>query len=239
MSFPHSLLARIRASSSPSIVWYGESAERIELSGRVLDNWVAKTANLLADELDVQPGDRVMLATGTHWRTLVFALAAWAVGAEVVTSRADQGEPGELPRADVLFTTDPVRYADRAETVLAVALPGLAMTFGGDPGAALDYNTEVRNQPDVFTPLHPDDPAAAALSTVPAGEAAPRTYRQLAEETGDQSPARSRLVAAGTPVADFLIGAIADLGCGETIVATSCTVADELAAIRAAERIAD
>ena len=36
----------------PRLTWYGPDAERVELSGKVLLNWVAKTANLLTDELD-------------------------------------------------------------------------------------------------------------------------------------------------------------------------------------------
>ena len=32
-----------------------------ELSGRVLENWVAKTANLLVEELDAAPGSTIAL----------------------------------------------------------------------------------------------------------------------------------------------------------------------------------
>ena len=50
----------------PRITWYDDAAgptrgERIELSARVLANWVAKAANLLVDELDVEAGDRVLV----------------------------------------------------------------------------------------------------------------------------------------------------------------------------------
>ena len=41
------LLSTLRTSqaTSPALVWYGPEAERIELSGRVLDNWVAMLAS--------------------------------------------------------------------------------------------------------------------------------------------------------------------------------------------------
>ena len=55
--------------------------ERIELSARVLANWVAKAANLLRDDLDAGPGSVVLLDLPPHWRTLYWAFAAWSVGA--------------------------------------------------------------------------------------------------------------------------------------------------------------
>ena len=55
--------------------------ERIELSARVLANWVAKAANLLRDDLDAGPGSVVLLDLPPHWRSLYWALAAWSVGA--------------------------------------------------------------------------------------------------------------------------------------------------------------
>ncbi len=33
----------------PRLTWYGADGERVELSARVLENWVAKTANLLVE----------------------------------------------------------------------------------------------------------------------------------------------------------------------------------------------
>ena len=81
----------------PRVTWYGPAGERVELSGKVLDNWVAKTANLLVDELDVGPGSRVVVDLPPHWRTLVWLLAVWAAGGCVVVEHADAGggEAGE------------------------------------------------------------------------------------------------------------------------------------------------
>src|SRR3712207_5978996 len=70
----------------PRVTWYGPGGERIELSGKVLGNWVAKTANLLVDELDVEPGGTVGVDLPTHWRAVVWLLAGWAAGAQVVVA---------------------------------------------------------------------------------------------------------------------------------------------------------
>jgi len=154
------LLAALQASDPgrPRLTWYGPGGERVELSARVLDNWVAKTANLLVEELDLQAGGRVLLDLPPHWRTAVWALAAWAAGAELVARDAVD--------ADVVVSADPARPAGDARLVL-VALPGLARSVPDLPAGALDYNAEVSGFGDVFLPEEP-----AALPTVqpaPAG----------------------------------------------------------------------
>jgi hypothetical protein len=68
----------------PRVTWYGPDGERVELSAKVLDNWVAKSANLLVDELDVGPGSAVLVDLSIHWRTVVWLLAIWATGAAAV-----------------------------------------------------------------------------------------------------------------------------------------------------------
>src|SRR5690625_7671347 len=80
--------------SAPSLTWYGPDAERVELSGRVLANWVTKAANLLADEADVTPGALVQLDLPMHWRTAVWALAVWACGEIGRASCRESGETG-------------------------------------------------------------------------------------------------------------------------------------------------
>ncbi len=73
MSIPAiELMTALRSgqSTSPRLTWYGPDAERVELSGRVLDNWVAKTSNLFQDELDAEPGRGsgwTCRRTGSRW----------------------------------------------------------------------------------------------------------------------------------------------------------------------------
>lgn len=38
---------------TPALIWHARGGERIELSGRVFMNWVAKSANLLVNECEV------------------------------------------------------------------------------------------------------------------------------------------------------------------------------------------
>jgi len=75
-----SLLAALMASDPgrPRITVYDDTdgptrGERVELSARVVANWVAKAANLLQDELDAGPGTVVRLALPPHWRTVYWA----------------------------------------------------------------------------------------------------------------------------------------------------------------------
>lgn len=161
---PEDLLLAFRThnATSPRLTWYGPDSERVELSGRVLENWVAKTANYLVDELDAEPGSAVAVDLPVHWRSLVWLLATWAVGATALPQSPRRpplgAESGTHTRlADVVVTTDPAAaLADsnaggRLPFVVAVALPALAMRWMGElPGDALDYSGGVRAHSDVF-----------------------------------------------------------------------------------------
>ena len=149
MSIPAiDLMTTLRSghSTSPRLTWYGPGSERVELSGRVLDNWVAKTSNLLQDELDAEPGTRLRLDLPAHWKSVILALAAWQLGMEVVLDDAE---------AELLATGDPGPGAAQGafDAVLAVALPALAMRWQGElPTGVVDYAAEVRSHGDVFMP---------------------------------------------------------------------------------------
>ena len=62
MTVTDALLAPVLAADArrPLITFYDDATgERLEFSGETLGNWIAKTANLLRDECDVEPGTRV------------------------------------------------------------------------------------------------------------------------------------------------------------------------------------
>jgi uncharacterized protein (TIGR03089 family) len=150
-----------RQPGRPRLTWYGPEPERIELSGAVLDNWVTKTANLLVEELDAGPGTRVVLDLPPHWRALVWALAAWRVGACVVPVGPAQAPARDVP-GDVVVTRDAAAWSGPAP-VVAVALPALARRFDGDlPPGALDAASSVMTYGDALGWVPVGDPHAPA-----------------------------------------------------------------------------
>ncbi|WP_432482192.1 TIGR03089 family protein [Kineococcus esterisolvens] len=153
--------------TAPRLTFYGEryaaTGERVELSARVLANWVAKTANLLEEEFDAAPGTRVALDLPTHWRTLVWQLAVLSTGAHALT--------GAHPDADVLVSADAAALggegpADR----VAVSLAPLATSFGAElPGGVLDYARVVTGYGDVHAPVAEPAPGDGALDALAHG----------------------------------------------------------------------
>ena len=203
---PTELLAALRThnSTAPRLTWYGPDAERVELSGRVLENWVAKTANYLVDELDAEPGTVVVVDMPLHWRSLVWLLAVWAVGATATVPEENSTEDLTNPSspanpanpADIVATTNPAatqqRYSGLSPRplVVAVALPALQMRWQGElPARTLDYSGEVRAHADVFFADDTPDPSAPAWRH---GATTVRYDRLIGSEngTGQQSPLR-------------------------------------------------
>ena len=150
-----------RVPGRPRLTWYGEGGERVELSGAVLENWVNKTANLLVEEFDVDAGTRLALDLPPHWRTVVWALAAWRVGACVDT----RSTSGTTSTADIVVTSRPDHHAS-AEAVVAVALPALARRFPTEiPAGAIDAAAAVMTYGDTLGWVPETCLASAALIT--------------------------------------------------------------------------
>jgi uncharacterized protein (TIGR03089 family) len=118
---------------------------------------VSKTTNLLVEELDAGPGTRLVLDLPPHWRAVVWALAAWRVGATVAV--------GTPAGADVVVSDRPADLdLPRQAGVVAVALPALARRFDGDlPAAALDAAQSVMTYGDVIGWVPVVEPARDAL----------------------------------------------------------------------------
>ncbi|MFF7859150.1 TIGR03089 family protein [Streptomyces sp. NPDC007904] len=143
----------------PLVTFYDDATgERVELSVATFANWVAKTANLLQDELSVEPGDRVALLLPAHWQTAVWLLACASVG--VVADVA-----GNPAAADVVVsgpdTLEPARACSGAR--IALALRPLGGRFPQPPEGFADYAVEVPGQGDRFVPYAPVDPEQPAL----------------------------------------------------------------------------
>lgn len=226
----------------PRITWYAPGGERVELSTRTLDNWVAKSANLLAEEFEVGPGSRVDVRLPVHWRTATWLLAAWVTGACVVVAQ-DGAAPAVGPAPDSVITADPAAAVAAGldpATIVAVALPALATTFGpGLPPGALDGTAEVRTRGDVFAPPAGPDAGDAAL-VVAAG--AVLTHGDLLAEA--REAARAQGLGAGARVltragaADAVRGLLAPLAIDGSVVLCSPALADaELVQVAEQERV--
>lgn len=160
---PHEVLpALLRLDpAAPRVTYYDDTdgptrGERIELSGKVLANWVAKAGNLLVEEFDVAPESTVALdLPAEHWRTLYWALAVWATGGTVTDDPAS---------ADVVVSTDP----DAAEPASLVLVTPAALARSSPhevPAGAIDEAKELLTYGDVLDPSETPEPAADALVT--------------------------------------------------------------------------
>ena len=144
----------------PLVTFYDDrTGERVELSVATYATWVAKTAALLADELDVERGDLVLVDLPTHWLGPVFLGAAWATG--LVVTEDDE------PDAVVCGPEGLARWAPYADRlpVLACSLLPMGVRFADAlPAGVHDVGVDVWSQPDDFAPWDPPagtDPAIA------------------------------------------------------------------------------
>lgn len=152
------LLAHLRRDeTAPRVTFYDDTpgptrGERIELSGKVLANWVAKAGNLLQEEFDAAPGTSIGVdLPPQHWRTLYWALATWSVGATLSDSRD----------ADVLITDDP-RQGD-GQIVVTLAALARAST-AAVPDGAIDEAAQLSSYDDHFDAWAAADDADPAIS---------------------------------------------------------------------------
>lgn len=129
----------------PLVTFYDDATrERVELSVTTYANWVAKTASLAQEELDLTRGDSVRIDLPTHWLGPVWLGAAWSLGLTVTEGEAD------------LVVCGPAgleRYAGAAPHVVAISLRPLGGRFTEPlPKGVVDYGEVVFGQPDAFLP---------------------------------------------------------------------------------------
>ena len=84
LSVYRSLVAR---GAAPALTWYGGDG-RIELSGRVAANHLAKICGYLLDEIWLTPGQALHLDLPAHWKQVLWGLGGLLAGA-TVTCRGD------------------------------------------------------------------------------------------------------------------------------------------------------
>ena len=191
-TFPDQLAAALRADPArPLVTFYDDTTgERVELSVTTYANWVAKTASLVQDELDVEAGALVLVDVPTHWMGPVWLGALWSGGQVVTTDRA-------LATEAALVVCGPGgvgEYATLAPAVPVVALSlrplGAPFTEPLPPGV-VDYGAVVLAQPDVFVPAAPPAPGDGAWRD---GRGTTDHATLLAGASSDDVPEEGRLL---------------------------------------------
>ena len=177
------LAAMLRSDATrPRLTFYDDAegptrGERIELSAKVIGNWVNKAGNALQDELGAGSGAVVVIAMPVHWRSVYWALAAWSVGATVVLAQHGAGGGATaVRRADVLVTDDPDLARTASGRAVLVSLPMLARAHPEAAEGVFDEARELAGYGDVLDVWDPPDPAAPAFAG-PHGE--PTAYGEL------------------------------------------------------------
>ena len=163
----------LRADPARPLLTFHDDAtgERTELSVATFANWVAKTANLLTDDLAAGPGDVLELRLPVHWQGAVWLQAAWAAGLAVRLGARPAGEPE--PAVAVVAHDPAAEGADPSGSdgrgtgheVVSLGLGPLGLPRPGvvpeDP-MAVDYDRTVHGHGDRFEAQRatgPDDPA--------------------------------------------------------------------------------
>lgn len=210
-TFP-ALLDLLESRPQPALIWCGagEDSERVELSGRVLQNWTVKLIGLFSQETEISDGDAVLVDAAAHWKATAVLLAAGALGWKTTLTASQAPQNDDDARAAVasalepaLIITDqpgdwigggPLAHA-LGDAELAALSPGLLDASFEDatghrlPAWALDISGEVRQHPDQLPAPLPPLPLAGAESA----EAGPGS----GEGTGIEAAAG--LVVVGAP----------------------------------------
>ncbi len=158
-SYLERVFRALAAQSSPALIWYSAAGERVELSGRVLENWISKSANFLVEECEFVAGEVLQLRMGLHWRSLLLAATALRVGA--VLDLAGQRAEAGLVFSDQLGILS-ASTADYAVAVdRAVFSTGFTEKLGAD---MLDYCALVSSYADQYTALELPDSAGQVFA---------------------------------------------------------------------------
>ena len=70
--------------ATPRVTIYEEDAgNRLDFSAQTLDNWAAKVANMLREELDLEPGDPVSVDLPISWQAIAITLGCVAADLDI------------------------------------------------------------------------------------------------------------------------------------------------------------
>lgn len=223
---------RTRRDPASPLLTYRDLAtgERMELSAASLGNAVAKTAGLLRDDLDVEPGDVIGVHVPLHWQRMVWLGACASTGAIF----APDADPEEC--AVVVMDRAHLGLAGTAREDVLVSLAPFGLPEGGPlPAGVTDAAVAMRAHPDVFAPwAEPaaDDPLLAGGGVLTQGEVLTQgdVMAAAAEELtrrGVASGGRFALLEQD-PLADIL-GLAGPLACAGAVVIVAHPDAGDLA----------
>jgi uncharacterized protein (TIGR03089 family) len=140
----------------PLLTYYDHrTGERTELSGATLDNWVAKTANLVVDGCGLARGDTAAVWLPPHWQTAAILLGCWTAGLSVAFGAADDTGTGVAFAGTEMIEAAPVELAPGAGERYALGLAPLGMPLAVAPAGWTDYIVEVRGHGDRYSGPHP------------------------------------------------------------------------------------
>lgn len=193
---PELLATLVRTDASrPLVTFYDDATgERVELSVATFANWVAKTASLALDELDVEPGELVLVDLPPHWLGAVWLAAAWTAGYCVTTDTTAVERAG-------MVVCGPAAVERCAAAAARVPVAALSLRpLGGRfvdplPDGMTDYGAVVLAQPDSFVPVAPPGPRS------PAWEERGQTFSQ--EELLSEAGADPRVGQGGRVLTDI------------------------------------
>lgn len=179
---PRLVFDRLRAlGTSPALTWYGER-ERIELSGKVCMNHLAKTVNFLRDEISLEKGGEVIMDLPLHWKSLLWSAAAFSCGAKLRFLGCEEDfldltdEQAVNPTEDTVIISGSAAHLEELydlnlpAVLLALNTESLEPAWNADllgplPGVGeiIDAGAEVPSQPDLLT-REPEDLSPAEES---------------------------------------------------------------------------
>ena len=191
-----------RRPADPVVTWYGPHGQRAELSAVTLSTAVAKTAGLLRDEWELEPGAAVRLRLPLHWQLTVWLAACDVAGLTVVWDEGPVTLSAGAVAADVL--------ADDPEIAVVVAVDAFGLRPGPVPAGAWDHTREAMGQPDVLV-----GPAAAGAWHTSKELLPAKVLAARARHEADELHVTERLLVTGpldprTALASWAIPMVAD-----------------------------